>query len=184
MSWPKLSPAGALRVVLAPTRKDAGLVVPPAACSFASYRATPKGAAELIAARLSFWSKAIPLGATRVSNLALPPTISLKGLIVVSGVGAPVVVICVGPNFTSVNGEFALLDHRSPAWSNTSAHGPWTELLPASLRTTSGTRTWRPLPIAGRWPALNSKIVVSALFAMYRLPPWSTIPSGPLNIGP
>src|SRR5580692_2840387 len=115
MSGPKLSPAGALRVVWAPTRKDAGLIVPPAACSFALYRETPKGAAELIATRLPFWSKAIPLGATRVSNLALPPTISLKGLIVVWGVGAPVLLICVGPNFTSVFGEFALLDHKSPA---------------------------------------------------------------------
>src|SRR5260370_34154056 len=149
ISGPKLSPAGALSVVLAPTRKESGLIDPPVICCLRSYDATPKGELALMAASSPF-TNAIPLGAARLSSKVFL-TLTSNGLIVVSGVGSPVVVIWVGPNLTRVKGELALLDHRSPAVSNTSAHGPWIDPWPSSLRTTSGVRfAIVPRPIPGR----------------------------------
>src|SRR5258708_4249432 len=139
ISGPKLSPAGALSVVLAPARKTSGLTEPPTICILASYPATPNGGAELIAASSLFSSIAIPLGAARLSSVVFL-TFTANGLIVVSGVGSPVMVIWVGPNLTRVNGALALLDHRSPAVSKKRAHGPWIDPWPSSLRTTSGVR--------------------------------------------
>ena len=68
----------------------------------------------------------------------LPP--SLVGEIVTFGVGcAPEPPpSCVDRNSTIVNGVFALLDHRSPAVSKTSAHGPWIEPAPSSFKTSWG----------------------------------------------
>jgi hypothetical protein len=63
MSGPKLSPAGMLRVVLPPMKKESGLIDPPVFCSLASYDATPKGELALIAASSPF-TNAISLGAS------------------------------------------------------------------------------------------------------------------------
>jgi hypothetical protein len=67
----KLSPAGALSVVLAPTRKESGLIAPPVICSLRSQVATPKCDAKLIAAISPFSSNAIPLGLIPVLAAAL-----------------------------------------------------------------------------------------------------------------
>src|SRR5712692_8174517 len=97
ISGPKLSPAGMLRVVLAPTRKESGLIDPPVICCLRSYDATPKGELALIAASSPF-TNAIPLGAARLSSKVFLATFTSNGLIVVSGVGSPEAVIWVGPN--------------------------------------------------------------------------------------
>ena len=105
-----MTPAGALRVVVAPTRKveGAGPLVVGASWDLAK-SAMPKGAAELAAARSPRLSKAMPLGATRVW---LVWTATLER--VMDGVGVPPAASCVGVNSTRVLGGLALLDHRSP----------------------------------------------------------------------
>ena len=90
ISGPKLSPAGMLRVVLPPTKKESGLIAPPVICSLRSYDATPKGELALIAAS-SPLTNAIPLGAARLSSSVFL-TLTSNGPIVVSGVGSPVAV--------------------------------------------------------------------------------------------
>src|SRR5713101_7148650 len=130
-----------LRVVLAPTKKESGLIDPPVICCLRSYDATPKGELALIAASSPF-TNAIPLGAARLSSKVFL-TLTSNGLIVVSGVGSPEAVIWVGPNLTRVNGGLELLDHRSPASSNTSAHGPSIEFI-LSVRVTLGMSVWLP----------------------------------------
>src|SRR5580704_16319178 len=117
-----------------------------------------------------------------LSRLGSPPTVT--GLSVVIGVGLPVRPRLDAPNSTTVFGAFAFEDHRSPSASMINPHGPWTEPWPLSDNVYAGASVTAPAPTAGSMPDVNSKIVVEALFAMYRLPDASnTIPSGPENAG-
>jgi len=109
----------------------------------------PNGGAELTAERSPRLSKASPFGAFRV---VFPPR--LVGEIVTLGTGvAPVPPpSAVAANLTTVKGALALLDHRSPAASKTSAHGAWIEPAPSSLRTSCGASVPHPSRVRGLPP--------------------------------
>src|SRR5580692_3036810 len=137
----------------------------------------PNGVAELTAERSPRLSKARPFGAFKV---VLPPT--LVGEIVIFGTGfAPAPPpSCVDRNSTIVNGVFALLDHRLPNESKTSAHGAWIEPAPSSFKTSWGAIVCVPVSPTSE-AAAKPSIEVPALFATHRLPVSgeNAIPSGP-----
>src|SRR5450755_2101518 len=132
-----------------------------------------------MAARLPSLSKASPLGALRV---VLPP--SLTGEIVTLGTGvAPVPPpSAVAANSTTVKGALALLDHKLPAASKTSAQGAWIEPAPSSFKTSCGAMVCAPVRPANE-AAAKPSIEVPALLATHRLPVIgeNAMPSGPLK---
>ena len=72
-------------------------------------------------------------------------------------------------NSTIVNGVLALLDHRLPAVSKTSAHGPWIEPAPSSFKTSCGAIVCAPVNPTSE-AAAKPSIEVPPLFATHRLP--------------
>src|SRR5580704_9232832 len=96
----------------------------------------PSGVVALVAAMSPALSKHRPLVSFSVE---LP--LSVVGLIVMVGVGVPVIARFALANSTRVNGVLELLDQRLPEESNANSQGPCTEPLPSSLRTRVGVRS-------------------------------------------
>ena len=144
--WPRLPPVVAERVT-------AGVEEPVE--SWAALNSTTVLLSVFTAHRSPEWSKARPVGSSRVSAVAER---------VAAGVGAPVAASWPGVNSTTVLLGKSITN-RSPAESKARPSGEF-RLVPTAESVTAGVGA----PVAASWAGVNSTTVLFPLFATHRSP--------------